>query len=217
MKNPKTNLIIASVCFVLLFAIGAFTYKDAITKSINSLSKTQNELFVRNYSPTLGPIDAKITLVEFLDPECESCRRFYPFVKEILKDNPGKIKLVVRYAPFHKNAKFIIKALEATRAQGKYWESLSILFKYQPYWADHHNPKPELIWSFLPQVGVDVEKAKLHMKDNNEKLSKMIEQEIADGETLSVRATPTFFVNGKPLIKFGYQQLKDAIEAELKK
>ena len=217
MKNPKVNLIIASICFVLLFAMGAYTYKDTIKKTIGGLSKTNNELFVRDYSPSLGPVDAKVTLVEFLDPECESCRRFYPFVKEILKENPGKIRLVIRYAPFHKNAKYIVKALEATRIQGKYWESLSILFKYQPYWADHHNPKPDLIWSFLPQVGVDVEKAKKDMKENDEKFSKMIEQEVKDGQTLSVRATPTFFVNGKPLAQFGYQQLKDAIEAELKK
>ena len=42
MNNPKQNLIIATVCFVLLFAMGAYTYKDSISKSIGKLSKSNN-------------------------------------------------------------------------------------------------------------------------------------------------------------------------------
>jgi protein-disulfide isomerase len=37
-------------------------------------------------------------------------------------------------------------------------------------------------------------------------------RDIADGKTLEVRATPQFFVNGKPLVNFGYEQLTQLVE-----
>ncbi|MBH49104.1 MAG: disulfide bond formation protein DsbA [Halobacteriovorax sp.] len=167
----------------------------------------------RDYSPTLGPDDAKVTLVEFLDPECESCRAFYPFVKELMAKYPNDIRLVVRYAPFHGNSKFAIKILEAARKQNKYWEALGVLFYFQPQWGDHHNPQPELIWNYLPQAGIDVEQIKKDMDDP--KFVEIIEQDVSDVKDLGVRATPSFFVNGKPLTEFGFNQLQALIESEL--
>ena len=63
----------------------------------------------------MGPDDAKVVLVEFLDPECEACRAFHPFVKQLMADYSGKIKLVVRYAPFHGSSKYVVRVLEAAR------------------------------------------------------------------------------------------------------
>src|SRR5579871_5954217 len=83
---------------------------------------------VRPHTPTLGPANAKVHLVEFLDPACEGCRAFYPVVKQLVAANPGKIRLWVRYVPIHRGADFVVKALEAARAQGKFWEALDLLF-----------------------------------------------------------------------------------------
>lgn len=198
----------------IAFAVGVKVYKNQTSKHLAFLAKENIDTFIRDYSPTMGPDDAQIYLVEFLDPECESCRMFYPYVKKLMKEYPGKIKLIVRYMPFHKNSRLIIKALEAARKQGKYWQSLETLFYYQPNWASHHDPKPELIWTYLPEAGVNVEQAKKDM--NDPKFLEIIEQDFADGRTLGVRATPSFFVNGKPLKKFGYTYLKELIESELK-
>src|SRR5688500_4156264 len=54
--------------------------------------KINPEQLVRPDSPTLGPADAAVTLVEFYDPECESCASFAPTVKKILKDYDGRIR-----------------------------------------------------------------------------------------------------------------------------
>ena len=45
----------------------------------------------------------------------------------------------------------------------------------------------------------------------------VIATDLADSQTLNVRATPTFFINGKPLLEFGYQQLEAAIKKQLRK
>jgi hypothetical protein len=63
-----------------------------ILSQINSSERqpTTDSRLVRPDSPTLGSADAPVTLVEFYDPECESCRAFHPTVKKILKDYDGK-------------------------------------------------------------------------------------------------------------------------------
>ena len=50
---------------------------------------------------------------------------------------------------------------------------------------------------------------------NDPEFVKIIEQDLADAETLNVRKTPGFFVNGKPLQDFGYRQLEQLVQAEI--
>ncbi len=200
----------------LLYFFATNIYKDFKAREADMIAKENTNLFVREYSPTLGKADAKVTLVEFLDPECETCRVFHGLVKEILEEYPDDIRLVIRYAPFHKNSKGIVRILEAARLQGKYWQTLDLLFYYQPMWGNHHYPRPELVWEYLPQIdGLDIEKLKKDM--HSKKITKIIEQDIADGEKLQVRKTPTFFVNERPLPSFGHKQLINLIEEELAK
>ena len=130
-----------------------------------------------------------------------------------MKQHPDKIKLVLRYAPFHKDSSVVVAMLEAARLQGKYLETLGVIYKYQDKWASHHTPNIGLIWAFLPEAGVDIEKIKEDMK--KPEIEALIAQDIADVKTLGVKATPEFFVNGKPLLKFGYKELQAHIESEL--
>lgn len=213
MKNKKSLVLFAALAIVGVFIGGTIAYNFSESERMGFLAQKNSELFVPDYAPTLGAEDPQVYLVEFLDPECESCRAFAPYVKSLLEEFEGKIQLVVRYAPFHKNSMFAVKILEAAREQGKYWETLDLLFQYQPNWGNHHNPQPELIWYYLPEVGLDVDKIREDMQDPA--IIKRVEQDIADGKELNVRGTPSFFINGQPLKEFGQRQLKAAIEEEL--
>ncbi|MBU2538037.1 MAG: DsbA family protein [Proteobacteria bacterium] len=206
-------VIISGVFLVLLFVLGGYFYKTQQTKKLGFLAQEQAELFIRKHSPTLGSEEAKVFLVEFMDPACETCSAFYPFVKKLMADHPGRIKLVLRYAPFHDGADYFVRILEAAKKQGKYWETLEIMYQAQPYWASHHNPQPELVWHFLPRVGLDLERLKNDM--NDPEIDRIIAQDIADAKTLNVTKTPGFFVNGKPLVTFGDVQLQQLLEAEV--
>jgi protein-disulfide isomerase len=214
-NNKKALVIFGAVVFLLAIFAGAMKfYQSQQSEKLGFIADNNFRKFVPEYAPKLGPDNAKVHLVEFLDPECESCREFYPFVKMLMNDHQGDVQLVIRYAPFHGNSRFIIKILEAARKQGKYWEALEILFQHQPEWGSHHNPRPELVWHYLPQVGVDIEKIKQDM--NDPAIEEMIQKEIQDGNDLGVRGTPSFFVNGKPLQSFGYEQLRTMVNDALK-
>jgi protein-disulfide isomerase len=168
---------------------------------------------VQFYSPTSGAADAKVTLVEFFDPSCEACRAFYPLVKSILEENKGKVKLVLRYAAFHKDSDVVVKMLEATKAQNLYWQSLEAVLRSQPEWADHGAPQVEKIWPYLKAVGLDVEKAKTDMK--SPAIESILKQDMADIAAFKVQKTPTFYVNGKPLLNFGEDALRALVKQEI--
>ncbi len=208
--------IFAATCLVLIgiFAATSFYYKAQQAKQYDFMAKENLSTFVREYSQTLGNEDAKVLLVEFMDPACETCAAFSPIVKKMMADNPGKIKLVLRYAPFHDGADYFVKILEAAKNQGKYWETLKVMFDSQSVWASHHNPQPQKIWQFLPKAGLDIDRIKQDM--NDPEIANRSEKDIADAKTLNVRKTPGFFVNGKPLETFGSKQVYQLIQSEIK-
>jgi protein-disulfide isomerase len=214
MKNSKVIFIVSALVLIAGFFVAKNIYKGQEAARLSFLSQENADVFVRDHSPQYGDKDAKIYITEFLDPECESCRAFYPQIKELLKKYEGKVKLVVRYATFHRNSIIAVRALEAARKQGKYWEALELLFRTQPQWGDHHNPKPELMFEFLPQLGLNMEQLREDMKSPH--IQKIVEQDMADLKKLNVRGTPTFFVNGKPPANFGLFYLKELIDSEIK-
>lgn len=204
----------AALLLVLFFVFGSSIFEKQQESKLEGMARDNAATFVRDYSKTLGSDEAKVTLVEFLDPGCETCATFYPFVKRLMMVNPGRIKLVIRYAPFHPGSDYIVKILEASRAQGKYWETLEVIYNAQPYWASHGNPQVERIWEFLPQAGLDLEKIRKDMADPE--FARRIEQDVADAKALGVRQTPEFFVNSRPLPSFGYKELQALVDSEIR-
>lgn len=212
MKKQKL-VIFTAVGLIAFFMIAGVLYKNYKIDEFASMSKSRAELFERPYSWSVGNKDAKVHLVEFFDPACETCAQFYPLVKDIMKKNEGKIRLTLRYAPYHQGSDQVVKMLEAARKQGKFSETLEMMFATQPYWASHHKPNPQVLWQFLPKLGLDIDRLIKDMKDPA--MDKLIEQELADAKVLGATKTPSYFVNGKPLQQFGYEQLKELIYSEL--
>ncbi len=209
MRNKIILIFSTVIALLITFFTGAHFYKKHELQRTSRITSAQVSQLIPAYAPKIGPDSAKVKIVEFLDPECETCREFYPLVKSILNEAPDQIQLIIRYAPFHGNSKFAIQILEAARFQGKYWETLEVLFRYQPQWGDHHQPNPELIWKYLPEAGVDIKKIRIDML--NPSIMEMISlEEVAVGE-LSIRATPSFFVNDRPLEVFGLDPLRKMV------
>jgi protein-disulfide isomerase len=225
MKKELVRLggIAAVLVAVLLVAAGFYTRSQKQEQAARTASATagqssaalaRDSAFVRPHSRSLGPANAPVTLVEFLDPECESCRAMYPVTKHLLSEYGNKLRLVVRYLPLHPNSMQAVGALEAAGEQGKYWEMLETLFLHQPRWGDHHNPRPELIPQLAEQIGLDMEAYRRSLEAGA--FRKPADIDRADAQTLGITATPTFFINGKRVASLGYEPLKVLIDQELK-
>ena len=213
MKMDKWLLIGIAACLVTLFVGAAWWYKKNEAVKVDTNVQANLDILVRSYNPFSGPADAKVTVVEFLDPECESCRLLYPIVKDALQEFGQQVRLVIRYMPFHANSFYAASAIEAARKQGKFYEALETLFAHQPEWGDHHKPKPELIMGYLEKLGLDSAQLKASMADLE--IQSRIKQDEEDGRKLGVNRTPTFFVNGRMLEQVGTKEIKDAVKSAL--
>ncbi len=214
MKKDLSLLIGIAALLVTVFIAAFFLYDGGSQKSDNPTPPRIDESrLVPEDAPTLGPSLARVTLVEFLDPECESCAAMHPIVKRVMSESQGRVRLVIRYMPLHGNSTYAATALEAAALQGQYWQALDALFTHQAEWGSHANPQPQKIPEYLEAIGLD--RARLEADMKNPKFLEKIKRDEQEGLSLGVRGTPTFFVNGRLLGRLGYEALRDAVQAEL--
>lgn len=162
-------------------------------------------LLIRAHSPSFGPADAPVTLVEFFDPSCEACRAFHPVVQEIRRQFPTEVRIVLRYTVFHEGSDEAVRILEVARMQDKFEQVLDALLEKQPTWAVHGEPQMDVAWRVAGAVGLDLAKAESDRLFPG--ITGVLNQDMADVESVGIRQTPTFFLNGKRLENFTPESL----------
>jgi len=211
----KLSVVIAAVALLLAaFVIATQIYNKQKDEKAAANVQQNYSVLERAHSPTLGDKNAKVTIVEFFDPACETCKAFSPLLKDMVKSYPGKIRVVLRYLPLHQGSDEVVKYLAAAQQQGKFWELLDTAYDTQGGWTRHHVVQLDEFAKILTLTSVDIEKANQDVKSAD--LLQRIQQDIADAKTLKVTKTPGFFVNGKPLVRFGFQEFIDLVGSEFK-
>jgi len=165
------------------------------------------------HAPTVGEATAKVHIVEFLDPACETCAVFYPMVKQMLAEHRGRIRLSLRHIPLHQGADTVVAMLEASRKQEKYWPALEALLGTQQLWVQHHVVLPDMARQVVASVVPDM--AKLTADMNAPDVLQRMAQDRSDAQRLGVKQTPEYFVNGRQMESFGRQQLQDLVRQAL--
>ena len=211
MKKALFGLTVVLIVIGFVFVIRDM--REGRATDATAVARAQASNLVRPHSPVLGPEDAKVTIVEFTDPACETCAAFAPFLKAFMARYPGRVRLVLRYAPFHEGADAAVRVLEAARAQGKLWETLDLLYREQGAWTVSHRVEADRILEIVPRVPLDMERLRADM--NDPRITAIIEQDLADARALAVTGTPGIFVNGRPLEPFGLEPLGALIAAEM--
>lgn len=213
-----------AIAVVIAAIIGANYYKTSepgAGKTVNSNAgktpapRADANVLIKPDSAAQGQANAPVTIVEFFDPECESCRAMSPVVKKIMNDYAGKVRLVLRYMPLHSNSLLAAQVTEAAGEQGKFWQMHDLLFERQREWGEKREPQTALMEKYATEIGMNVEQMRAGIADK--RYAPKIERDKADGQSVGVRATPTFFVNGKQLPGIDESMLRSLIDQELKK
>ena len=215
MNARKITVVGLLALVVLFFYLGMNAYQSRVQTAQDVQVRAEQTRLVRMHSPVFGPQNAPVTIVEFFDPACETCRAFYPLVKNLLARYPDDVRLVIRYAPFHQGSDQVVKLLEASRSQGQYQTVLEAVLAAQPTWADHGQPRIENAFQAAEQAGLDLDKARQAMDKPG--LQALLQQDMDDLTALQVTRTPTFFVNGRSLPSFGPDQLAALVAEEVAK
>jgi len=211
--KQKTLFIAAAAVLALAFLGATLLYKNEKAAPTAQPAVAPAVNLVRMHSPAIGRADAPVVIVEFFDPACETCSAFYPKVKQILAANPDRIRLVLRYAPFHNGSDKVVAILEAARKQDRFWQALEALLASQAQWSPNHTPQVDLVWKQLQGLGLNFEQLQFDL--TAPEIASVIAQDLEDARTLNVTKTPEYFVNGRPLPSFGFAQLKKLVDDAL--
>lgn len=142
-------------------------------------------------APAFGPSDAKVTLVLFSDFECPFCGKAAAVAKHVKVHYPTQVRFVFRQFPlsFHKYAGLAAEAALAAHASGKFWEYHDQLF------ANQENLELSSLAGYGEAVGLD--SASLRDQLNGHAYEAKVKADVALGERVHVKGTPTLFINGK--------------------
>lgn len=209
--KKEIKVIIVSILVIIGCAFALFTKNN---KKEEASTTNAHQSLVRDFNHKTGPDDAKVKIVEFLDPECEACAAFYPHMKDVLERYNGKVQLTVRYALYHGSSTEAAKATEAAGKQGKYWEYQGLLFTRQGEWSHRSVAPIDLFESYAANLGLNVEQFKKDMQDPA--IGSILSIDVADGKTIGIQGTPTIFINGVMLEKLHPSALIEKIDEELK-
>ncbi|MFI7700020.1 DsbA family protein [Nonomuraea sp. NPDC049480] len=208
-------------------AIGVFAVVAAVWLAISSMGsgteKTSGNAaaagapqVVREDSHRLQTAaDGKVTLVEFLDFECEACGAYFPTVEELRKAYAGKVTFVARYFPIssHFNAERAARAVEAAAQQGKFEAMYQQMYQTQKQWAEKQVPADAFFRKMAEGLGLDM--AAWDKAYEDPATLARVNKDAADGQALGVQGTPTFFLNGKKIEPSTADEFKAAIDAAL--
>lgn len=213
--NRRVFFIVSVVGLLLAFVVATLVYQREQAQSAQGHAAKNLPALASEHAPTFGSPDAKVHIVEFLDPACETCARFFPEVKKLMSANPGRIRLSVRHVPFHGGSDLVVKILEATRKQDKYLPTLEAFYASQRRWVINHQVQADQVWQALGSAGLDLDRLRADM--NLPEVARRMAQDMGDAQALGVKKTPEFFVNGRPLPRFGLEELQTLVADEVRR
>jgi len=145
-----------------------------------------------------GNPNAPVTLEEFGDFQCPPCGSFAAFGEELLKEYDSRIRLIFRNFPLsaHEHAREASLAAEAAGLQGHFWEMYDVLYREQTAWSKAPNAR-ELFESYAGTIGLNVDQFKKDM--DGEQAKARVDSDVARGESLEIKVTPTLYINGQPV------------------
>ncbi len=156
-----------------------------------------------------GPDDALITIVEFSDFTCGHCNRAQRSLEQVERLFPGQIRWVFRHYPLDQETGTLpAEASAAAGLQGKFWPMHDRLFAVR---GQVDRTATEL---YAAELGLDLARFRADLDSGAARA--IVTHDWTDGRRLGLSGTPTFFVNGRPLLGArGVSSFVAMIEEEL--
>lgn len=216
MKTPvKATLVTIAVVVVLVVAALIYVLvNQSQAAPPSSGDGSSSAQLVRENSHVLDDGgEGAVTVVEFLDFECEACGSFYPIVEDLREQFAGEITYVVRYFPLpgHFNSKNAAIAAEAAAQQDRFEDMYHRLFESQAEWGEVQESRADLFRGFAEELGLDMVAYDAAVADPS--TTERVDQDFEEGRALGVSSTPTFFVDGELAQLQEWDDLENLVQA----
>ena len=167
---------------------------------------------------TYGNKNAKVTVIEYADYQCPGCSTAAPKAKSVVEKYKDNTLLIFRNFPIassHPNARAAAAVAEAAGLQGKFWEMNGLLYANQNAWNNANtSERSNIFQSYAEQLKLNINQYKSDIA--SAKVKNKIDFDLAVGRQHGVKATPTFYVNGKNVQMDNTGSIESAIKDALK-
>jgi len=185
-------------------SLGRLVYDRATFAGLGTINT-----FNYKESPSMGDLEAKITITEFAEFKCLYCLALSPVLKTLVEESKGNVRFFFKHFPLksHHGSALASQAAQAAYRQGKFWDMYDRLF------SDMNRQGMEDLIRHASALGLDVERFKRDLEDPS--LIGIIERDKMEGVSANVNGVPTLFINGK-IYRFRHDEafLKDMINEE---
>ncbi len=161
--------------------------------------------------PSLGPANARVTIIEFSDYQCPFCEKALSVVHQLADLYPKDVRIVFKNFPLpsHAGARLAAEGALAAGEQGKYWEMHDVIL------ANQEHLDRAALESYAASVGLDLPRFRAALDDH--RFAAKIDADLADGKAIGLQGVPAFVINGRLIM--GVRPLDDLeaiVDDELK-
>lgn len=212
--STKVNVIAISVVVVVVAVIAAISTFRPFSPSREEVAAS-TAVLEENTHRLDEAADAKVTLVEFLDFECEVCGAVYPTIEELREEYAGRVTFATRYFPIpsHRNSENAAIAVEAAARQDRFEDMYDRMFQTQATWGESQDSKADVFRGFAQELGLDMAQYDADVADPS--TAERVQFDFEAGQDLGVQGTPTIFVNDEAIELQRLEDIKAALDAAL--
>ncbi|GLQ07057.1 DsbA family protein [Sneathiella chinensis] len=164
--------------------------QEAAAQKTALLDAMRPDLEQDGYSYVAGNPNGDVTVVEFFDYRCGYCKKSFPDVMKLVKDD-GNIRLVLKEFPVLGDPSMLAAqaAMAALKQEGKYMDFHVALMETRAQLSE------DRVFAIAEETGLNIEQLKADMKDDDiqENLSKTYQQ----ARALGISGTPTFIIGSE--------------------
>ena len=197
-KNSTLYIVFAIVVVVIALKLAIDFSRGHLQNSSNPRMK--------------GNPHAPLKIVEFIDLQCPACANGSQYLKKVMEEHPDLIQLQLKYFPLamHKHAYESAAYAQCAGRQNKFWPFVTLLLERQSQWQALEYVKSSFE-AIATETQLNVEALNTCIHD--ESVIKAIDQDKAEGTSLGIKSTPTYYLNGKMVV--GTKSLEEEINKSL--
>ncbi len=217
MQKDTKIMIAIGVITIAIIGLGAYFLSKPPKTEEKVTEKMDQELLIKPESHKIQAKDEKAVLVEFGDFQCPACGSYFDLTEKLKDEFKDNLTFVFRNFPLmqHKYGKVSSYAAEAAGKQGKFWEMYTLLYKNQDKWSASSDAE-SIFKDYAKSLNLDMKKFEEDVKSGD--IKKIVDNDSADGASLKVNSTPTFYLNGEKLASIkSYEDFQTLVKAAILK
>ncbi|MEX2586085.1 MAG: thioredoxin domain-containing protein [Balneolaceae bacterium] len=153
-----------------------------------------------------------VEILKYSDYQCPACKMYIPLENELEREFGEMVSFEYRHFPLngHAYAELASRSVEAATEQGYREEMHDMIFDGQEEWSQGN--AGEIFRGYAEEIGLDLNQFEEDLE--SEEIRQRVQSQKAEGERRQVRATPTYFINGRKIQQNpqSYEQFRAIVE-----